>query len=628
MSQLQPLREAPLLQALFAPRERWGWEYREPDAAVEPFPHPRPVLEVPWPNWAPALAARQAKAGGQRAAMILGGLLAVLLAVLVAGWQPDWALALLAVGGTLGYLGVAHPRSVRRQAQAQHRRWLADCVTAQDRYQETLRAWTASREEHRLRELERQAAAPEWAAFGPSARSERVDVYGGTAYGWEALVTSAGASMLGAGARLDVVDLSQELVAAELCQLAERSGVASDVLLLPEQMEELDLLGGLAPERARDAIVEALHGDEQSSGHEARSMDARVLGAVIERLGPPLTLARICAGLRVLLGEDPLAGQARQAAAAGAAARLGNAELWPEEVRRISACFGESFRKSAEPRMAALESRLHPLCQIGGRVAGRRLVRPGSGSQLQVAALTAQGSALVSDVLAHLLLQLLIEDARQDGGTPRAAGARSRVLMVIGADPLRRRHLERLAQLARRRGVRLVYLFRHLRDDATELLGGGTALFMRLGNANEATSAAEHIGREHRFVLHQLTRSAGVSVTHSSGDSEGGGERAGDSTLLRMLPLPASRSRGYHTSRSRAWGRSRGLSTGSSVTESPSYQRAHELVVEPHLLQSLPETAFLLVEPQAGRPGPRVRLGDCNPDILTLPRVAASPLEG
>ena len=612
MSQLETLREAPLLEALFAPRERWGWEYREPEAAVEPFPQPRPVPRLPEPDWAPELAARQAKAGGQRVALFIGGALSLLLGLVVAGFQPDWALVLFALGIAMGYLGAVQPRTLRRQAETRHRRWLSECAAEQDRYQRALRAWSADRAAHRRRELERGADAPEWAALGPSPGSQRVDVYGGTAYGWEALVTSAGASMLGAGKVLTVVDLSQELVAAELCQLAERSGVPTGVLLLPDHAEQLDLLGGLEPERARDAIVEALHGDERASSHEARSMDARILGAVIERLDPPVTVARICAGLRVLLGE-------------------GDAGLSPEEARRMRDSFGETFRKSAEPRMAALESRLHPLRQVGSR-GGRRLSRPRSG--LQVVAMTARGSELVGDVLAHLLLQLLIEDVR-DGGEPdraSATGAPRHVLMVIGADPLRRRHLERLAQLARRRGVRLVYLFRHLRDDAIELLGGGAALFMRLGNAREAASAAEHIGREHRFVLHQLTRSSGESVTHSSSDSQadtqGQGEQSSDTTMLRMLPLPVSRSRGYQTSRSRTWGRSRSLATGSSVTESPSYRRVHELVVEPHLLQSLPETAFLLVEPDAGRPGPRVRLGDCNPDILTLPKVAATPIEG
>ena len=36
----------------------------------------------------------------------------------------------------------------------------------------------------------------------------------------------------------------------------------------------------------------------------------------------------------------------------------------------------------------------------------------------------------------------------------------------------------------------LTLLFRHLRDDATALLGGGATAFMRLGNHQEAEQAA------------------------------------------------------------------------------------------------------------------------------------------
>jgi hypothetical protein len=45
--------------------------------------------------------------------------------------------------------------------------------------------------------------------------------------------------------------------------------------------------------------------------------------------------------------------------------------------------------------------------------------------------------------------------------------------------------------------------------------------------------------------------------------------------------------------------------------------------VEPAVLQSLPETAFVLVEAAAG--GRRVRFGDCNPGIAMLERVADAP---
>jgi hypothetical protein len=479
MNQLETLGEGSLLEALFTAQERWGWEHREPDVTIRPFPHPRPVPYLPWPDWAAEMAARQARAGGQRAAMILAGGLAVLLALVIAGWQPDWALNLLAVGCTVGYLGAIHPRDVRRQAQARHGRWLADCVAVHDRHQRALRKWTTARDEHRRHQLERRPA-PEWAALAPSVPCDRIDVHGGTTYGWEALVTSAGASLLGAGARLTVVDLSREQVAAELVQLAERSGIATEVVLVPAWAERPELPG------------------------------------------------RTAAGLQVI-------------------------------------------------------------------------------------AVSAPGPPPAGDLLADLLARLLVEGVREDPGVRERDRAARELLMVIGADPLQRSHLERLAPLARRRGIRLVHLFAHLRDDAIDLLGGGAALLMRLDDPSQAASAAELAGSGQRVLLHQLTRSASERVTHAA----------------RQLPPPGAGRPGYQSRRSRAWGRSRALASGEhGGGESPSQRQVHEAVVEPELLRSLPETAFLLVEPQAGGPGARPRLGDCNPDIVTLanPAARAGPL--
>ena len=52
MREMLTSEQAALLQRLFASAERWGWEYREPEALPAIFPHPRPALHVPWPDWA------------------------------------------------------------------------------------------------------------------------------------------------------------------------------------------------------------------------------------------------------------------------------------------------------------------------------------------------------------------------------------------------------------------------------------------------------------------------------------------------------------------------------------------------------------------------------------------------
>jgi hypothetical protein len=612
MAELLTTPQAELLRSLFAPAERWGWEYRDPATVPLVFPHPRPVPHPPPPTWAAELAPRLEQAEQTRVLLAVGAATSLLIALSIGLGSPFWSLLFLAAAAGLGWLGLVRPRLLRRQAADRQRQWMEACVEHHDRYFQQLQSWTAAREEHRRREHQRLAASPAWAALRPWRMLERLDVFGGTAYGWEALVTAAGASLLGGGARLTVVDLSHDAVAAELAQLAALRGCGVDVVVLPRHMEELDLFAGLRPGEVRDVLVEALHGDEREASHEARSIDGRVLGELCETLGAPLTLGRICAALGVLLrhGRSP----------------DGAGELDPDECRRIANLFGATARASMEPRMVALESRLHGLRRLGRRPGGRPL--SAADAQLRVVALDQSGSDLVDDVLSHLLLQVLIHAAR-DGNGRRPGGD---ALLVAGADALRRRHLERLDQLARQRGIRLVYMFRHLRDETVDLLGsGGAVIFMRLGNAREAMHAAEFIGREHKFVLHQLTRSTGESVTHTTTDSvtdtTGTSTSTTRSDLLRtFLPVPLTDSYTSGRSGSRAWGQSSSLATGTTTGASSGQQRVYELAVEPTTLQTLPQTAVVFVDHEARR-GPRARLGDCNPDIVTLPNVSAEPFD-
>jgi hypothetical protein len=69
-----------------------------------------------------------------------------------------------------------------------------------------------------------------------------------------------------------------------------------------------------------------------------------------------------------------------------------------------------------------------------------------------------------------------------------------RSLVIAGADEVSHLHIERLTELCERREIRLVLLFRHLRDSAALAIGNGTVGFMRLANHQEARQAAEFIG--------------------------------------------------------------------------------------------------------------------------------------
>ena len=106
-------------------------------------------------------------------------------------------------------------------------------------------------------------------------------------------------------------------------------------------------------------------------------------------------------------------------------------------------------------------------------------------------------------------------------------------VIIAGADEITRGHLEALADACERRGVPLTLLFRHLRDDATALIGGAAATaFMRLGNHHEAEQAASFIGRHHTFTVSGWTATQGAehSTATTSGYSHGTSQSRGSTT--------------------------------------------------------------------------------------------------
>ena len=77
---------------------------------------------------------------------------------------------------------------------------------------------------------------PQWYAVSLPTAVDRVDLVGGTLSGWSAVVTVVGASRLTAGGELTVVDVSEGAVARDLLAVAERSGIAPLVWVLPADL--------------------------------------------------------------------------------------------------------------------------------------------------------------------------------------------------------------------------------------------------------------------------------------------------------------------------------------------------------------------------------------------------------
>jgi hypothetical protein len=421
-----------------------------------------------------------------------------------------------------------------------------------------LAQWERDRDAHNAAERTRVDTIDEWGAVRTLPGTRRVDVYGGDHEGWTAFLTTFGTSALAEGTPLVLLDLSQTSVSAELCQVAQQTGVEAHVELLPDQIGVSSLLDGLSPRDVKDVLIEAIHGDRPDRSRDERVLDDRILAAAFEALEPNPTLPRLHEGLRRLLDAT---------------------DHGPEEagrIKRLDAYLGHlSELPSGHPATAA--------------------------ARLTCFAVTARGSQLTTELIVDLLGQWLIRSLKN---VP--PGQAPRTVVVAGADHLRARHLEQVATLCDSLGYRLVLLFQHLRNSGTALLGGGPAtVFMRLGNYEEAERAANFIGRGYRFELARVTTEHGETDTTARATS----------TTGEFLAAPWSR----------RWGSSRTRAHATSWSYAETRQRVHELFVEPAHLQALPPTAFVLVQHVADRRVLTVA-ADCNPDLLSLPRVSTQPL--
>ncbi|GAA0258595.1 hypothetical protein [Cryptosporangium japonicum] len=592
------------LGALLRPGERLGWVFRDRHLFRRPFGPPPPTMgEVPADVLASARAANphlvRNIAIALPAALIVSFVMVCGLSLLVfrgegGGWgflvMIVLVLAVFGVAGGLVWWG-AH------NAGAAARRPNAVAAEQRARYDRELADWHTRKAQFDVAEQQRAEQLPEWAPVVPPPHTRRIDVVGGTLWGWEGLLTVFGSSTLASGGRLTVLDLTGEGVCRELAEVAADADLSTDVQLFPDDLATADILSGLDQRQFVDVLVEAVHGGDGEGGSDryGRAADDRVLGAICAALAPGgLSVARVLAALRVLLGEP-----------------AGTDGLADTERRTIAdELFSPDYRREVGPRLRQLESLLHPLAPLGSDA------QPRPDAQLSCIATLSTGSTARDEVLGDLVVQRLTRGVATGGPSTGP-----RTIVVVGADDIARRHLERLSDVCERRGVRLVYLFRHLRGTSLQVLGAGAVGVMRLGNHQEAAEAAEFIGRQHRFVLTQLTHQLGGAETHSTAESE---SRSTSSVRNLSLRRPWQSISGMVGSSSRSWRSTAGHAEGTNWNNSETYQRATEYTVEPRTLQGLPDYAMLLVT--AGQHGPTVTAVECNPDIVSLPRVSVDPL--
>ncbi|WBB81710.1 hypothetical protein O7606_10285 [Micromonospora sp. WMMD882] len=585
------------LPRLAVPGERFGWIYQDRNLYRRRFPEPPPT-----PGTVPPELVTRATTARQRTLRRVGVSLGVGLGLAALfgccgrfasslaepfGWFVMFLTILSAFGGLGGALVVW---LLRRQAEK-------DLATAQEQvraaYEQARAGWEARRVEFEQGQQRALEQMYEWSAAAPSPGTRRIDVVGGSSYGWEALLTVLGGSLLSTRGPMTLVDFTGEALCGELMSLAEQTRRSVRVTGFPSGLRELDLLAGLSPRELVDLLVESMHGAADGGDRAQRHQDAMLLGELCEVLGDEVTIARIVAGLRVLTD------------------RPGQPALSEIECSLVISLLPEEARRQAHHQLRRLESFLRPLETLGQTGGGP------PDAELSCLVADRDGRSAQHELLKDLLTQWLIRRVSREeisGGS----------IVLVGADELHHRQIERLGTLCERRGIRLVLFYAHLREQALHALGGGEVAFMRLGNHREAQQAAEFIGRQHKFVLSGMTRTLGGNETHTLADMQGGSETDSRTEGSRGEGRALIRQRSRTWSRSRNWSQTRSVAAGTTWNDAAEAQRVYEYAVEPRVLQDLPDYALLLVKGE-GR-GSVVQAVECNPEIVTLPYMTMDPV--
>jgi hypothetical protein len=589
------------LRLLFTPGARLGWVFRDRTKLAVPYPEPEPDPRAMQRQAAGQAAAAEARS--VRAWRWLGKpslALAIIFAVLI-GYEKTINHRAGIVGTVVAAVVLCVP-GLAYTAWCWARRLQAGTIDPGQEYRRALLGWQQRAAAHAQAERTQMEQVPQWRSAEP--RTRHIDVFGGSLAGWQALLTTHGASILAAQPLL-VLDLTGQHAAAELTATARAARVPTARYVLPADLQRCGLLAGLSPSQLAAAVAEAIHAGTPGGARADRAVDVRVLGQLAAALEGGVTPARLAAATQAALGHP-----------------VPDGLLTARETELIAGdLFPAAYRQQIGPNLVRLDAVLAELARHA-RYTGHATARPSGPSYYTCLAMESSARGAASEVLTALMVQWLTVQVS-------ASTASAPAVIIAGADEITRPHLERLADACERRGVPLTRMFRHLRDDSLGTLGGGATAFMRLGNHAEAEQAASYIGRHHSFVLSQLTATNGGNQT-ATGTGTGSHGTTNSTSLAstrswQQNPLGSggqTRSRG--TSTSESWSTAWSQADGTSWSDATTTQRVYEYRVEPAVLQNLPDYALLLVT--RGSSGPGLQAVECNPAIITLPRVSTTPL--
>lgn len=568
-----------------------GWEWAPP-----PLPGPSPIRQQQ-PQWQePMRVAPQQGLGAQGWAVIL--FLAAGLCLVLAGSSTGFlvpALALASGGGVAVVTATNDPRSPAKVAKTRADKW--------HEFERVHAAWSEAILRQEAEARRRFELAPRWYPIQRLQGDRRLDVVGGSPLGWATLLRNGMSPLAVSGFPMTVLDLSGRDLASALWS-DTNSGTVPRIVSIPSQIRATDpLVGSSRPWNVVSVVTQT---DGNSDDLARRDMEVLIIRRVVEALGSNVTLPRLLAAMTSLVapGSPRVIADLTQAERQrledpdflGVLGRDG-----PAHLSRLSAVLETMLADAAygdAPASAPAPLPCYP-------PSGLTIIRADPATD-------GETRRRLDNLLAAALVDRL-------GDSPGSRG----FLIVVGADRLSRQVLEVLVTRAEDRGLKLILFFEHLRGEARELLGRGASdtIVMRLGNVEDATAAANFVGKQHRFVVSSLSLQVGsqlggseghgFNMTDSSSQSYTSQNMGGDSSTSGT-----SRSMGANFNYSQTWSETK--------TYGETSTRSEEFVARAEDLQRIPTTGFLYVTAVNGRQ--HVIFGDCHPAIAQSRFVAARPI--
>jgi len=247
-------------------------------------------------------------------------------------------------------------------AVCRYRRDQAAAAQPDQEYRQAREAWQQHAVAHEQAQLAGLGRVDEWGSAEPPGL--RTDVFGGSWWGWRALLTTHGTSILSAQP-LMVLDLSGQLVSGELTATAEQyAGGNAAHYVLPHDLDRCGLLARLSAPQFAEALTEAIHAGTPGGARADRAIDVRILNQLIAALDGDISPERLAAATQAALGHpaDPGLLTAPEEALIGG-------DLFPPEYRHqigpnlvrldafltdLARCAGHPRREPRRPRVLHL----------------------------------------------------------------------------------------------------------------------------------------------------------------------------------------------------------------------------------------------------------------------------------